>query len=57
MAEQSDELQQLLKIVDEAGGEGPYMCPCCYYRLPTHEAKTEHLARIHGYDTLQVSYG
>lgn len=47
-----NDMETLQRIVDEAGGEGQYMCPCCYMRLPTREAKTAHLEQVHGYETL-----
>jgi hypothetical protein len=48
------DLETLQRIVDEAGGEGPHMCPCCYTRLPTREAKTAHLEQVHGFETLRT---
>lgn len=49
-----DALAQLRKILDEAGGEGDYSCPVCWYRMKTHEEKTKHLEHCHGYETLQI---
>lgn len=48
------DLETLQRIVDEAGGEGPYMCPCCYTRLPTRDAKSAHLEQAHGYEILRT---
>lgn len=47
-------IEQLRKLVDEAGGEGPHMCALCFRRLASPDAKTQHMELAHGYETLKV---
>jgi hypothetical protein len=48
-------LEELKQAVDSAGGTGERMRPVCLYRVPTSEAKTQHLLEVHGYEILETT--
>lgn len=54
--DQTSQLKEFQKILDEAPGKGDYRCPICWHRFETSEEKTSHLGKSHGYDVLEVTY-
>jgi len=45
----------LRELLSDYHGE-PFMCAICYCGLETSQAKTKHMEKVHGYETLCVEH-